>query len=241
VDKIEQVIRQTGKTGFHFTDEAAPPKLLKEVAAGLVKRRIQITWWTNIRFEKTFNDDLCALLSRSGCIAVSGGIEVASDRVLKLINKGITTSQAAITADSLTRHGIMVHAYLMYGFPSQTEQETIDSLETVRQFFRLGLIQSAYFHRFALTAHSPIAQDAERYKMKVTGPSKHTFALNDLFFTDAEGCSHGRFTEGLNRAIYNYMHAIGYDKPVNFWFDFKTPKTSMPRNFIEHSLGAVKK
>ena len=228
VDKIERIIQQTGKTGFHFTDEAAPPKLLKEVASELIKRKVQITWWTNIRFEKAFNDDLCALLSSSGCVAVSGGIEVASDRILKLINKGVTISQVAVTADNLIRHGIMVHAYLMYGFPSQTEQETIDSLEIVRQFFKRGLIQSAYFHRFALTAHSSIAQHAERYKIKITGPAEHTFALNDLFFTDVAGCKHQKFMKGLNKAIYNYMHGIGYDKPVNFWFDFKTPETSMP-------------
>ena len=132
-----------------------------------------------------------------------------------------------MVADSLTRHGIMVHAYLMYGFPSQTEQETIDSLETVRQFFKLGLIQSCYFHRFALTAHSPIAQDSKRYKIKITGPSKHTFGLNDLFFTDKEGCKHEKFAEGLKKAIYNYMHGIGHDEPVNRWFDFKTPKTRL--------------
>ncbi len=236
VDKIERIINQTGKTGFHFTDEAAPPKLLREVATELIKRTLQITWWTNIRFEGTFNDDLCSLMSRSGCVAVSGGIEVAADRILKLINKGVTIEQAAITADNFTRHGIMVHSYLMYGFPSQTEQEAIDSLEIIRQFFELGLIQSAYFHRFALTAHSPIAKDAGKYKIKITGPSKHTFAINDLYFTDAEGCNPEKFTKGLNKAIYNYMHGIGYDKPVNFWFDFKTKKTSMPRNFVEQSL-----
>jgi radical SAM superfamily enzyme YgiQ (UPF0313 family) len=227
VNKIEQIISQTGRTGFHFTDEAAPPKLMGEVATELIKRKVQITWWTNIRFEKTFNDDLCKLLSLSGCIAVSGGIEVASERILKLINKGISIKQAALSADTLTRHGIMVHAYLMYGFPSQTEQETIDSLEIVRQFFEQGLIQSAYFHRFALTAHSPIAKNAGQYKIKITGPSKHTFALNDLYFTDLGGCKHEKFTKGLNKAIYNYMHGIGYDKPVNYWFDFKTPKPSL--------------
>jgi radical SAM superfamily enzyme YgiQ (UPF0313 family) len=236
VDKIERIILQTGKTGFHFTDEAAPPKLLGEVAAELIRRRTQITWWTNIRFEKTFDDDLCELLSRSGCIAVSGGIEVASDRILNLINKGVTVKQAAMTADCLTRHGIMVHAYLMYGFPSQTEQETVDSLETVRQLFEHGLIQSAYFHRFALTAHSPIARDAGKYKIRITGPSEHTFALNDLYYTDTVECKHEKFTKGLNKALYNYMHGVGYDKPVNFWFDFKTLKPTVPGNLIEDAL-----
>lgn len=53
----------------------------------------------------------------------------------------------------------MVHAYLMYGFPTQTAQETIDSLEMVRQMFEQGIIQSGFWHQFAMTAHSPVGLD----------------------------------------------------------------------------------
>ena len=88
VDRIESVIQQTGKSGFHFVDEAAPPKLLKELALELIHRRLSISWWTNIRFERNFSLDLCRLLAASGCIAVSGGLESVSDRLLKLMNKG---------------------------------------------------------------------------------------------------------------------------------------------------------
>lgn len=63
------------------------------------------------------------------------------------MEKGVTIAQVARVTDGFTQAGIMVHAYLMYGFPTQTTQETIDSLEVVRQLFQAGIVQSGYWHR----------------------------------------------------------------------------------------------
>ncbi len=156
VDRIEELISQTGNNGFHFVDEAAPPALMREVALEIIRRELTVVWWTNIRFEKSFTYDLCKLFASSGCIAISGGLEVASDRLLRLIEKGVTVAQVAKVADNFTQAGIMVHAYLMYGFPTQTEQETIDSLEVVRQLLEIGAVQSGFWHQFAMTVHSPV-------------------------------------------------------------------------------------
>ncbi|HAI40708.1 MAG TPA: radical SAM protein, partial [Maribacter sp.] len=163
VDRVSTLIAQTGESGFHFVDEAAPPSLMKAFALEVLKRNLTITWWTNIRFEKNFTQDLCYLLKASGCIAVSGGLEVASDRLLKLIDKGVTVAQVAQVTRNFTEANIMVHSYLMYGYPTQTVQETVDSLEMVRQLFELGIIQSGFWHQFALTAHSPVGLDPEEY------------------------------------------------------------------------------
>ncbi len=80
VDRMEELVAKTGETGFHFVDEAAPPSLMKAVAIEIIKRKLIVSWWANVRFEKSFTRDLCILLKASGCIAVSGGLEVASDR-----------------------------------------------------------------------------------------------------------------------------------------------------------------
>src|SRR6185295_2917129 len=61
LDRMEALIRDTGQTGFHFVDEAAPPKALKSLAHGLLQRKLDVSWWGNIRFEKSFNADLCQL------------------------------------------------------------------------------------------------------------------------------------------------------------------------------------
>lgn len=235
VDRMAQIIEQTGETGFHFVDEAAPPALMKAVALEILKRNLVVTWWTNIRFEKSFTQDLCLLLQASGCIAVSGGLEVASNRLLKLIDKGVSVEQVAQVTSNLTNAGIMVHSYLMYGYPTQTIQETVDSLEMVRQLFELDIIQSGFWHQFSLTTHSPIGKKPEDFG--ITPIYKNiTFANNDVLFKDETGIKHEKFSFGLKKSIFNFMHGIGFDLPLSEWFDFNIPKTKIQPNFIENCL-----
>lgn len=237
-DRIEELIRQTGESGFHFVDEAAPPTLLRELALEIIRRNLSVAWWTNIRFEKNFTFDLCRLLKESGCIAVSGGLEVASDRLLKLINKGVSVEQVARVADNFTRAGIMVHAYLMYGFPTQTAQETIDSLEIVRQLFSNGLLQSAFWHQFAMTAHSPVGLNPQQFKVEYTSDVTGTFANNEIEFSDKHGCDHEAFGEGLRKSLYNYMHGIAFDMKLSEWFGFYVPHTSILPEAISQAIEA---
>ncbi len=235
-DRIEEIIEQTQQNGFHFVDEAAPPALLLELALEIIRRKLTVVWWTNIRFEKNFTPDLCRLLKASGCIAISGGLEVASDRLLKLIKKGVTVAQVARVADSFTEAGIMVHAYLMYGFPTQTAQETIDSLEMVRQLFEIGAVQSAFWHRFAMTAHSPVGENPDAFDVKRIGPEFGGFANNDLVHEDPTGCDHELFSEGLRTSLFNYMHGVCFDFSLSEWFEFDTPLTRIPEDYIENCI-----
>ncbi|WP_298221857.1 radical SAM protein [Flavobacterium sp.] len=236
VDRIEELMAQTGESGFHFVDEAAPPALMREVALEILRRKIVVTWWTNIRFEKSFTRDLCLLLKASGCIAVSGGLEVASDRLLKLIDKGVTVEQVAKVTRNFTEAGIMVHAYLMYGYPTQTVQETIDSLEMVRQLFEAGVLQSGFWHQFAMTAHSPVGLYPEKFGVTKTSETIGSFANNDLFYEDQTGIDHDQFSFGLKKSLFNFMHGICFDFPLQDWFEFKIPKTRIPYDFIGNAL-----
>jgi radical SAM superfamily enzyme YgiQ (UPF0313 family) len=234
-DRMEAMIKATGETGFHFVDEAAPPSLMKALALEILKRKLVVSWWTNIRFEKSFTRDLCILLRASGCIAVSGGLEVASDRLLKLIDKGITVAQVAKVNKYFTEAGIMVHAYLMYGFPTQTDQETIDSLEMVRQLFQSGVLQSAFWHQFTMTAHSPVGLNPQKFKV-INKTETGNFANNDLEHIDETGAHHEKYGFGLKKSLFNYMQMHCIDDPLQKWFDFKIPSTTVDKNYISAIL-----
>jgi len=235
VDRIEELIRTTGETGFHFVDEAAPPALMREVALEILRRNLVVTWWTNIRFEKSFTRDLCYLLKLSGCVAVSGGLEVASDRLLKLIDKGVSVEQVANVTRNFTEAGIMVHAYLMYGYPTQTVQETVDSLEMVRQMFEMGILQSGFWHQFAMTAHSPVGMSPEDFGV-VSVKQEILFANNDVDFKDKTGIDHNKFSFGLKKSLFNYMHGVNFELPLQEWFDFKIPRTTIHPDYIHDCL-----
>jgi radical SAM superfamily enzyme YgiQ (UPF0313 family) len=253
--RIKALIAETGETGFHLVDEAAPPSGMRSLAKRLIAEKISITWWGNIRFEKAFTPELCRLLAESGCVAVSGGLEVASNRLLELMKKGVTVEQVARVTRAFTDAGIMVHAYLMYGFPTETEQDTIDALERVRQLFAAGCIQSAYWHRFSATAHSPIGLNPDSYGITLRPPPNIEFAHNDLDFIDPTGTDHDYLGSGLRKALYNYMHGIGLEDDVRQWFEPRpgkrrsggrkhgrgsaaasVPRTTVPPDLIERSL-----
>jgi hypothetical protein len=210
--------------------------MMKAVAIEIIRRNLVVSWWANVRFEKSFTRDLCLLLKAAGCIAVSGGLEVASDRLLAFINKGITVSQVAKVSKHFSDAGIMVHAYLMYGFPTQSVQETIDSLEMVRQLFETSVLQSAFWHLFTMTAHSPVGLDPEKYKVKKRTNVLGTFANNDIEHTDPTGANHELFGFGLKKALLNYMHGVCFEMPLQKWFGFKIPKTLVPPNYILNAL-----
>ncbi len=239
VDRIEAMIAETGQTGFHFVDEAAPPAALRALAEALLARGVTITWWGNVRFEKSFTPELCELLARSGCVAISGGLEVASDRLLELMKKGVTVEQVARVTRAFTDAGVMVHAYLMYGFPTQTVQDTVDALERVRQLFAEGCVQSAFWHRFAATVHSPIGKAPKLFGIKLA-KKQHTFARNEVAFSDPTGTDHDALADGLRRAVYNYMHGVGLDEDPRSWFGkrIKVPKVTVPPDLIRRALAS---
>lgn len=236
VDRIEAIVEETGQTGFHFVDEAAPPKALRALAAELQRRNVAISWWGNVRFEKTFTPALCEELAASGCIAISGGLEVASDRLLNLMKKGVSVEQVARVTHAFSASGILVHAYLMYGFPTQTEQDTVDALEYVRQLFEQGCVQSGFFHRFACTVHSPVGRQPEHYGITLLPLPPGRFARNDVGFVDPTGADHDAMGRALKKAIYNYMHGIGLDADVRSWFDTRMPKPTVSRHSIVRAL-----
>ncbi len=218
-DWIEAMIAQSGFNGFHFVDESLPHDLLDGLCDEILRRGLEIEWWGNIRFENRFSNALIQKMAASGCIAVTGGLETCNDRTLKLMRKGITVNGATQVLENLADAGILTHAYLMYGFPTQTEQETLQALETIRRLFDEGILHSAFWHCFALTAHSPIACDPEKYSIALKEPPPADFARNEIPFDGHFDHDPKIIGEALRVATYNYMHGIGFDRPVDQWLD----------------------
>jgi len=239
VGRMKDIIKQTGVTGFHFTDEALPPKLLRDVCKLIIKEDMVVSFWGNIRFEKSFDSDFAELLVQAGCIAVSGGLEVASPRILKLINKGVTIEQAVKCCSALNEAGIMVHTYLMYAFPSQSAAEAVESLEIVRQMFEAGIVQSAFWHRYAMTIHSPSGCNPEQYGAKRENMEVNPFANNAVpFTTDDDDINWNMIGRAMASATQNYMLGKGYELPMTNWFNGIYPNTNIPKNYINRIIEA---
>lgn len=224
VDKMEREMEQSGSSGFHFVDEALPPQLLREVSEEIIRRKLTVSYWGNIRFEKAYTKEMCTVMAEAGCIAVSGGLEVASDRLLKLMDKGVTIEQTVEACRHFRDAGIMVHTYLMYGFPSETLEETLNALEVVRRMFAEGIVQSAFWHRYAMTCHSRSGREPERYGARRKEWEAHPFCNNEVEWEEHFDYDIEEIGRGLRFATYNYMNEIGLEIPVEEWFHIKKSK-----------------
>lgn len=220
VDALLAMKQKTGLSTFHFTDEALPPNVVRGLCEELIRRQESLIWWGNIRFDAAFTPALIARMAEAGCIAVSAGLECAQNRLLKLMNKGITCEKARTLCRHLSEAGIRVHTYLMYGFPTETEAETLEALKFVRDLFAEGVIQSAFWHRFALTIHSPIARNPEAFgiQLKPLPSLPRRFALNEIAYEEPAAPDLERLGRGLFTATYNYMRGVGLELPIRQWF-----------------------
>jgi hypothetical protein len=115
-------------------------------------------------------------------------------------------------------------------------QETVDSLERVRQLFAEDLIQSAFWHRFTTTAHSPIGLNPAAHGLRILGPEFQGFAENDLLHLDQRSKTPVWLGEGLRRSILNYIEGSGLTLDVRQWFDHSVPRPRVSSTWARRLL-----
>ncbi|MBU4487249.1 MAG: radical SAM protein, partial [Candidatus Delongbacteria bacterium] len=236
INDIKTMTAQTGLNTFYFTDEAIPPAMAVKLSIALIKENIDISWWGNIRFDYAFTEDVCKLLHRAGCIAVVGGLESACNITLNKMNKGIKIEEAVQVMSNFKSNGILVHSYMIYGFPGESRLDLIDSTEVLRQLFAEGLIDSAFWHRFALTRHSGVFKDPAKYNISIPNSDLKPFANNDISYIDNSNENIDDMGDGLRRSVYNFMLGIEIDKDIKTWFEVPVQKPRVKKNFVKDIL-----
>lgn len=237
---LEKQTQLTGVKGIHFVDEACPPVFMQKFALlnlAASSKAQKISWWGNIRFEKTFSKDLADLLAYAGLTAVSAGIEIATGNGLSSVNKGTSMEHIVCACCAFKEAGILVHSYMIFGFWNQTKQDLINSMETLRQMFKAGLLDSAFWHKFSLTIHSTVFKEWQQglhKDLKPILPTKKTFAENEIQFEGEEKSE--IYSQPLNEALEFWMHAEKLNKNVESFFPFKMPKPSIAPNFVENLI-----
>ena len=244
---LKSQAEKTGVRGVHLCDEAAPLSSLLELALINREAGLPLNFWGNIRFEKGFTPDSAAILAAGGLIGVSAGLEVATEPGFKAIGKGIDINGAVRSLAAFKEAGILTHAYLIYGYWNEDEQELIDSAETVRQLFALKLLDSAFWHKFILTIHSRIYAEKQRglhTELKIKEPasgldssadSGEIFALNDLSFKGEEHSD--KYTLPLDTLLGLWM-AGKTETPVSAAFSFKVKNPSVSQDLVTALLDA---
>lgn len=190
VDKIIsdlKVISQKHKFIYLSVDVLAPGTLLK-MAERIVSEKIDIRWGAEIRLEKNWTIERCTLLKKSGCIAISVGFESGNQRILNLINKGTKVEKIKDTIINFSKSGIAVQIMGFTGFPSETFEESLDSINFLienRKYWTFGGLG-----KFMLTKGSIIARNPEQFNIENLSEYKNEDIAWRIFYEDKTG-GHG--------------------------------------------------
>jgi radical SAM superfamily enzyme YgiQ (UPF0313 family) len=224
--------KRTGQRGVHFVDEALPVPQLVRFSLENMRHGRPLSFWGNTRLEGRFTADSCALLAEGGLVGVSAGLEIATEAGLRVTGKGLVLADIVGSLAALKANGILVHVYLMYGWPGQSEREIVDAMEIVRQLFSERLVDSAFWHKFILTRHSPMYADwkaGRRPDLTVSEPA-WTFGSNDLSFEG--GQAYEKYGPSLDAALGAWMEQAEQRRPVTQWFGFRVARPSVPEDHI---------
>lgn len=130
---------ERGISAARFVDDLflADVKTMTECASAFVSEKLDLTWDATGRINTLAKapDRILSLLRRSGCREIALGIESGSDRMLRHIDKKITTEQAFRTVVRLCEVGINVKGYFILGFPTETRAEHYSTLALIRKLW----------------------------------------------------------------------------------------------------------
>ena len=122
-----------------FQDEAIESSILLYFADEVIRLGIKTNFCCRTRITKNFTKENCLLLSTAGFTNISMGLECVSDRVSKLMNKReceLTMNEISDIFDNFENANINIHLYSILGFPSETKDETNETLTFLESILR---------------------------------------------------------------------------------------------------------
>jgi hypothetical protein len=206
---------------FFFTDESVPINKLRDISQSLLESQLDIKWMGGVRFENALDGDLLAKMSKSGCQKLVFGLESYNQRVLDLMKKGTSTDVVKRILNECLKAGISFHLYTIVGFPTETEEEALETLDFVLQGKYLtspGF--SCLPSLFGMEKDSPITHNPAEYGLRsIMAPRGEDLGLGYFYEVEkgmspeeAERMYHyvvSRLSEELCPFPYNYSLSDG--------------------------------
>ncbi len=172
---------------FHFTDESYPPALFRKLTRRLVEINMNIVWTTHMRFEKSLLDqDVWNDAAAAGCKYLHFGYESGNERVLKLMDKAVTTDVMERSLQLSAGVGIWNHVMGFFGFPGETREDALQSIQLLEE--HKELVHSIGFGTFDLSRHTPVAKNPEKFGVTPYINPEWDLAL-DYYYTVRNGLS----------------------------------------------------
>jgi len=133
VEEIKFQMKSHDIRSFMFNDSLLNENntFLEDFCKLVIKEDLDIRWFGNARADESLNGPLFKLMYQAGCRCLFFGLESGSNKILKDMNKGITTELIRKNIKDAHQNKIWVKVNLITGYPTETECDFAKSIEFI--------------------------------------------------------------------------------------------------------------
>lgn len=187
LEDMDRLKEKYGAEYMFFSDECMPVKQLDNMSSKLIEKGNDVKWMAGVRFDKGLTKEILSKARKAGCLKMVFGLESSNKRILSLMDKGIETEITKNIMDNCDETGIAIHMYVIVGFPSETREEALETLDFVisNEKFLKSKGASCLACLFELEKHAPILRDPGKYGLtKIGHPKQDDMSLGYFYETD---------------------------------------------------------
>lgn len=217
VDELEALSKKYDTPYFFFTDECLALSPTKRLCKELISRELGLQWTAELRFEKNLSRDLLGLMREAGCQKIVFGLETYNARLMDFMKKGITQESVRRICSDCVDLGIAVHCYVIVGFPTETEEESLETMNFIVENDKLN--QSYGFScqpcLFDLEKEAPIMSDPGGYGVqRIMRPASEDLSLG--FFYEVKTGMTPEEAEKVYQHVYEKISEVVCELPFNY-------------------------
>ena len=217
VDELEFLSAKYQTPYFFFTDECLALSPARRLCREMISRGADFQWTAELRFEKNLSKELLSLMKDAGCQKIVFGLETYNTRMMDFMKKGITQESVNRICSDCVDLGIAVHCYVIVGFPTETEEEALETMNFVVDNDKL---HSAYGFScqpclFDLEKEAPIMSDPGGYGVqRIMRPASEDLSLG-FFYEVKEGMTPDQ-AEKVYQHVYEKISEVVQELPFNY-------------------------
>jgi len=204
VDDLIELKKNTKVNHFWLVNDCLPVNLAVKISHEILKKKANIKWQTNIRFEEELDFQTLKLLHDAGCTFLKFGLESGNQRVNQLINKGIKLESASRIIKDCKKLGIQSLLHVIVGFPNESLKESFDTFKFIKKHIKY--VDIIMVNKFFLYPLSRIYKHPSQYGIKRIVPDKKnefTTVKNNLYRKYLIGLLLWFYTNRFNKKYKN--------------------------------------
>jgi len=213
LNDIKQTIINSKSKNIFFIDDMISTKRLLNIS-NMIKD-LNVNWMCQLRPTIDLTKEVLQQLYDSGLKIIIWGVESGNDRVLKLIRKGTNVKDLQVVLKNSYEVGITNVTYIMFGFPTETEEEfmdTIDMLQRNNEF--ISLVSTSVF---GVHKETPIYNEPEKYGVLKVIQKPRTVLEPKLDYTVKSGLTNEQVKKLKKKNMFKIEKINKFPKEMNYF------------------------